>query len=60
MQWNFYYAVRFSKTKYGIVHWERYGWPELEVPLNRIAHRDTWWWDEAKAKKLAEFQANQL
>ena len=60
MQWNFYYAVRFSKTRIGIVYWERYSWPELETPLNRQAHRDTWWWDEEKAKKLAEFQANQL
>jgi hypothetical protein len=59
MQWNFYYAVRFSKTQIGLVHWERYGWPEPDAPLTREAHLDTWWWDEEKAQKLADYRAGQ-
>ena len=59
MQWNFYYAVRFSKTQIGLVHWERYGWPEPDAPLTRAAHLDTWWWDEEKAQKLADYRAGQ-
>ena len=56
MLWNFYYVPGMTKTRIGLAHWERFSWKDLEIPLNRQAHRDTWWWDTSKVARLEAFK----
>ena len=56
MLWNFYYVPGMTKTRIGLAHWERFSWKDLEIPLNRQAHRDTWWGDTSKVARLEAFK----
>ncbi len=53
--WNFYWQPGTSRVDYNVVYWDKFGRPEVEGRLLRLAHIDTWWWDEAKAARVAEF-----
>ena len=56
--WNFYYIPGMTKTRIGAVFWDRFGRPELPEgkPLKREVFWDTWWFDEQRAAKVAEFR----
>ena len=55
---NYYFIPSTSKSSHGLVYWDKFGFKETE-PLLRIGHRDTWWYDEAKAARVAEFLSGQ-
>ena len=52
--WNFYYIPGMAKVKVGVAYWDRFGQPP-PTPLDRTAFIDSWWWDPAKARAIAEF-----
>ena len=52
--WNFYYIPGMAKVKVGVAYWDRFGQPP-PTPLDRTAFIDSWWWDPAKARAVAEF-----
>ena len=54
--WNFYYVPGMTKTRIGAVFWDRFGQPELDGPLKREVFWDTWWYDDARAAKVASFR----
>jgi microcin C transport system substrate-binding protein len=49
--WNFYFIPGMSKVNYARVYWDRFGRPDHGT-LQRIAHLDTWWWDDEKAARI--------
>jgi microcin C transport system substrate-binding protein len=57
LMWNFYYAPTMSRTKQGIVYWNRFGRAE-HGRLVRSAAVDTWWWDAEKAATVARRQGS--
>lgn len=52
LMWNFYYAPTMSRTELGLVYWNRFSRAE-HGRLVRTAATDTWWWDAAKAARVA-------
>jgi len=52
LMWNFYYAPTMSRTRQGLVYWNRFGRAE-HGRLVRLAAVDTWWWDERRASRIA-------
>lgn len=52
--WNFYFMPGTSRSSYGVVWWDKFGYKETE-PRLRLGYRDTWWWDEAKAAKVRDY-----
>ena len=56
--WNFYYIPGMTKTRIGAVFWDRFGRPELPggKPLKREVFWDTWWYDEERARRVAEYR----
>jgi len=48
--WNFYMIPHFFIAADRLLYWDRFGRPEI-VPSEGLAI-DTWWYDEAKAKRL--------
>ncbi len=51
--WRFYFVPGSAQPGYRLVWWDRFGIPE-SGPLLREAFLDTWWWDEARARRVAE------
>ncbi len=57
--WNFYWVPGSSKTGYALVYWDKFGQP-AHGPLLRETHFvDLWWWDEAKASRVAELTGSE-
>ena len=54
--WNFYYVPGMTKTRIGAVFWDRFGRPELDGPLKREVFWDTWWYDEERARTVAQYR----
>lgn len=52
--WNFYYAPTMSRVHQGMVWWDRFGFVR-SGRLVRHAAADTWWWDTARAARVARF-----
>lgn len=52
--WNFYWATAASRVNYALASWNQYGKQKTE-PLLTESHWTLWWWDEEKAKRVAEF-----
>ena len=55
--WSHYYVPGLGAPGYRLVYWDRFGQPENPPRLLRPAWLDTWWWDEAKARRVAEGMA---
>lgn len=51
--WNFYYVPGMSQPGYRLAYWDRFGIPE-GPPLRRASYLDTWWYDTAKAERVAQ------
>jgi microcin C transport system substrate-binding protein len=49
--WNFYFVPGMTKMNMGVAHWDKFGKPEA-ARLIRLAHIDTWWWDEERAARI--------
>ena len=47
-----YWVPHWYKAAHNIAHWDRFGRPETKPRYDRGAP-DTWWWDAAKAARLA-------
>ena len=50
LMWNFYFVPSSAKTEQAMVHWDKFGRPENQAPLNRQPQVPTWWYDEEKAQ----------
>jgi microcin C transport system substrate-binding protein len=50
--WNFYYVPGMSRTRVGLTWWDKFGKPD-HPPLARQVHYDVWWWDAARAARVA-------
>ena len=50
--WNFYFIPGMSRVQAALVWWDKFGRPEQPV-MKRQTALDTWWWDEAKAARVA-------
>ena len=56
--WNFYWIPDNGMPGYRLVHWDRFGKPDHTIALNQgEVWLDTWWWDQAKADRVAEGMA---
>ncbi len=56
LRWNFYYAPTMSRVNQGMVWWDRFGRAQ-HGRLVRGAAADIWWWDAARAARVAQFRA---
>lgn len=50
--WRYYFIPGMAQPGYRLVHWDKFGEVETE-PLSRVPALDAWWWDEAKATRVA-------
>jgi len=53
--WNFYWVPGMSKTRYALAYWDKFGRPEHGPLIRGTGFVDLWWWDEAKASRVAAF-----
>jgi microcin C transport system substrate-binding protein len=51
--WNHYVVPQFYTDVYRIARWDRFGHPE-KIPEYIPGFPDIWWYDEAKAQKVAQ------
>ena len=52
VMWNSYFVPQWFGPTERIAHWDRFGRPD-KAPDYGLGVPTTWWWDEAKAKKIA-------
>ena len=50
--WNFYYIPLVGISGPRVVYWDKFGRPEPDPPF-RTGFSDAWWWDEARAQRIA-------
>lgn len=50
--WGYYVVPQWFRAAERIAHWDRFGRPE-KTPDYDLGFPSIWWWDEAKAKKVA-------
>ena len=50
--WNFYYIPLVGISGPRVVYWDKFGRPEPDPPF-RTGFPDAWWWDEARAQRIA-------
>jgi microcin C transport system substrate-binding protein len=50
--WGYYMVPQWYRAAERIAHWDRFGRPE-HIPDYDIGFPTIWWWDDAKAKKVA-------
>lgn len=50
---GFYWVPQWYKGAHNLAFWDKFAWPEVKPKYERGA-LDTWWYDEAKAKALAQ------
>jgi microcin C transport system substrate-binding protein len=50
--WNQYVIPQFYSGKFFLAHWDRFGHPD-NIPPYTPGFPDIWWWDAAKAEKIA-------
>ncbi len=50
--WNYYMVPQWFGPYERIAYWDRFGMPE-RAPEYQLGVPTTWWWDEAKAKKIS-------
>ena len=55
LYWQFYFIPLRVVEPSRSVFWDRYGYPEKPGEY-RSGFPDTWWWDEAKAQRVAEIR----
>lgn len=55
MQWNFYFVPSSTKDEQALVHWDKFGRPENQVPLTRHPMVPTWWYDQEKAAAVRKY-----
>jgi len=48
-----YWVPQWYKGSHALAFWDRYSWPAVKPKYDRGVN-DTWWWDAAKAAKLAQ------
>ncbi|MCC7252943.1 extracellular solute-binding protein [Hyphomicrobium sp.] len=48
-----YWVPQWYKGAHNLAFWDKFGWPEVKPKYERGA-LDTWWYDDAKAKALAQ------
>ncbi|MEZ5557679.1 MAG: extracellular solute-binding protein [Pseudomonadales bacterium] len=53
--WNFYWVPAMSKTRYALAYWDKFGRPEHGPLIRETGFVDLWWWDEARAARVAAF-----
>ena len=51
--WNFFYIPGMSRVQSARVYWDKFGQPPNQPPLQDRPVVDTWWWDDAKAARVA-------
>ena len=53
IMWNFYFIPLGTTPGYRLVYWDKFGevWSD---ELNRVPFIDAWWYDEEKARKVAD------
>ena len=51
--WNFYFIPGPSAPGYRLAFWDRFGEVRSQK-LSRVPFLDTWWWDESKARRVAQ------
>ncbi len=51
---NYYWIPSMAKTIEAVAYWDNFGVPEYDRLL-RLAHVDTWWWDDDKSKAVRRF-----
>ena len=56
LMWNFYYVPTMSRTRHGVVYWNRFG-RAGHGRLVRPAATDIWWWDAEKAARVTRAQS---
>lgn len=47
-----FWVPNWHKGSHWIAHWDKFGWPEVKPKYDR-GIVDTWWYDEEKAKRIA-------
>ena len=47
-----FWVPNWHKGSYWIAHWDKFGWPAIKPKYDR-GIVDTWWYDEAKAARIA-------
>ena len=52
VMWNSYFVPQWFGPTERIAHWDRFGRPD-KAPDYGLGVPTTWWWDEAKAKKIS-------
>ncbi len=50
--WNFYYIPLVAISGPRVVYWDKFGRPAEDPPF-RTGFPDAWWWDDAKAQRIA-------
>ena len=50
--WNYYMVPQWYGPSERIAYWDRFGMPD-KMPDYALGIPTTWWWDEAKAKKIS-------
>lgn len=50
---GYYWVPQWYKGAHSLAFWDKFGWPETKPKYERGA-LETWWYDEAKAKALAQ------
>jgi microcin C transport system substrate-binding protein len=50
---GYYWVPQWYKGAHNLAFWDKFGWPETKPKYERGA-LETWWYDEAKAKALAQ------
>ena len=51
--WRFYFVPAMAQPGFRLVYWDKFGIPE-SGPLRHPQFTENWWWDEAKARQVAE------
>ena len=51
--WRFYFVPGMAQPGFRLVYWDKFGIPE-SGPLLHPQHIENWWWDDAKARHVAD------
>ncbi len=51
--WRFYFVPAMAQPGFRLVYWDKFGIPE-SGPLRHPQFTENWWWDEAKARHVAD------
>jgi microcin C transport system substrate-binding protein len=54
LQWNFFLIPNWHSREFRIVYWDKFGRPQIQ-PKYDLGYIDTWWSDEKRVKRVAEY-----